>query len=141
MDISVDYYNILMISYTGQIELYTHMPVMRSIVDILQHWNFRLCAVYLMDSHFLTDPVKFFGVCLTALSTMVQLELPHVSVLSKMDLLSKKEKKEIDKYLDPEVSTLVSELNSQSLTAQHHGLTMAIARLVMLLYWGLAHAL
>ena len=110
-------------------------------MDILQHWNFRLCAVYLMDSHFLTDPVKFFGVCLTALSTMVQLELPHVSVLSKMDLLSKKEKKEIDKYLDPEVSTLVSELNSQSLTAQHHGLTMAIARLVILLYRGFAHAL
>ena len=106
------------------------MPVMRNIVDIMQQWNFRLCAVYLIDSHFLTDPTKFFGVCLTALSTMVQLELPHISVLSKMDLLSKIEKKEIDKYLDPEVSTLVSELNSQSLNPQHHGLTMAIARLV-----------
>ena len=99
-------------------------------MDILQQWNFRLCAVYLMDSHFLIDPAKFFGVCLTALSTMVQLELPHISILSKMDLLSKKEKKEIDKYLDPEVSTLVSELNAQSMTPQHHGLTMAIARLV-----------
>ena len=112
------------------------MPVMRGIVDTLQHWNFRLCAVYLMDSHFLTDPAKFFGVCLTALSTMVQLELPHISVLSKMDLLSKKEKKEIDKYLDPEVSTLVSELNVQSMTPQHHGLTMAIARLVCYHHWG-----
>ena len=115
---------------TGQIELYTHMPVMRNIVDILQHWNFRLCAVYLMDSHFLTEATKFFGVCLTALSTMVQLELPHISVLSKMDLLSKKEKKEIDKYLDPDVSMLVSELNTQSMTSQHHSLTKAIARLV-----------
>ena len=100
---------------TGQIELYTHMPVMRSIVDVLQHWNFRLCAVYLMDSHFLTDAAKFFGVCLTALSTMLQLELPHISVLSKMDLLSKK---------------LVSELTSQSMNPQHHGITMVIANLV-----------
>lgn len=61
---------------------------------------------------------------------MVQLELPHVSILSKMDLLGKKEKKEINKYLDPEASILVSELNAQSMTPQHHGLTMVIARLV-----------
>ena len=103
-------------------------------MDILQHWNFRLCAVYLMDSHFLTEAAKFFGVCLTALSTMVQLELPHISILSKMDLLSKK-KKEIDKYLDPDVSMLVSELNTQSMTSQHHSLTMAIARLVYILLY------
>jgi len=103
---------------------------MRAVVDTLQHWNFRLCAVYLMDSHFLTDAAKFFGVCLTTLSTMVQLELPHVSILSKMDLLGKKERKEIDKFLDPEVSTLVSELSVQSMGTQYHSLTKAIGRLV-----------
>jgi len=106
------------------------MPVMRTVVDTLQHWNFRLCAVYLMDSHFLTDAAKFFGVCLTTLSTMVQLELPHISVLSKMDLLGKNERKEIDKFLDPEVSTLVSELSVQSMGPQYHSLTKAIGRLV-----------
>ena len=88
-----------------------------------------------MDSHFLTEAAKFFGVCLTALSTMVQLELPHISILSKMDLLSKKEKKEINKYLDPDVSMLVSELNTQSMTSRHHSLTMAIARLVCILLY------
>ena len=25
----------------GQIELYTHLPVMRRLVDVLQSWNFR----------------------------------------------------------------------------------------------------
>ena len=25
----------------GQIELYTHLPVMRKLVDVLQSWNFR----------------------------------------------------------------------------------------------------
>lgn len=106
---------------------------MRAVVDTLKQWNFNLCAVYLMDSHFLTDAAKFFGVCLTTLSTMVQLELPHVSVLSKMDLLGKKERKEIDKFLDPEVSTLVSELSVQSMGPQYHSLTQAIGRLVCVL--------
>ena len=108
-------------------------------MDTLQHWNFRLCAVYLMDSHFLTDAAKFFGVCLTTLSTMVQLELPHISVLSKMDLLGKKERKEIDKFLDPEVSTLVSELSVQSMGPQYHSLTKAIGRLVCPWYGVLCH--
>ena len=83
---------------TGQIELYTHIPVMRQVVDQLQRWNFRLCGVFLLDSQFLIQASKFLAGVMTALSAMVTLELPHVNVLSKMDLLDKKAKKEIEKY-------------------------------------------
>lgn len=34
----------------GQIELYSHVPVLRTFVDQLKQWDFRICAVYLMDS-------------------------------------------------------------------------------------------
>ena len=34
---------------------------------------------------------------MTALSAMVTLELPHVNVLSKMDLLDENDRKEVDR--------------------------------------------
>ena len=71
---------------------------MRQVVDQLHRWNFRLCGVFLLDSQFLIQASKFLAGVMTALSAMVTLELPHVNVLSKMDLLDKKAKKEIEKY-------------------------------------------
>ena len=83
---------------TGQIELYTHIPVMKQLVEVLQKWNFNVCSVYLLDSQFLIESSKFISGVLTALSTMVNLETPHVNVMTKLDLLSKKDKKELDRY-------------------------------------------
>ncbi len=82
---------------TGQIELYTHLPIMKQIVDRLQKWDFRLCGVFLLDSQFLVETSKFFAGAMTALSAMVSLELPHVNVLSKMDLLDKKDRQEVER--------------------------------------------
>ncbi|KAL5477955.1 hypothetical protein EMCRGX_G024819 [Ephydatia muelleri] len=114
----------------GQIELYTHIPAMRQIVDTLQNrWNFRLCVVFLLDSQFLVEASKFFAGMMTALATMVTLELPHVNVLSKVDLLDAKAKKELDRYLDPESSDLLSEL-SKTTNKKYHKLNKAIAALI-----------
>ena len=82
-------------SFTGQIELYTHMPVMRQLVETLHRWNFRVCGVFLIDSQFVVDCSKFFAGVLSALSAMIQLEIPHINVMSKMDLLTKKQLKEV----------------------------------------------
>ena len=68
----------------GQIELYTHMAVMRRLVDTLQAWNFRICGIFVLDCHFMVDGNKFISGAMAALSVMVNLELPHVNVLSKV---------------------------------------------------------
>lgn len=47
----------------------------------------QLTAVHLVDSHYCADPAKFISVLCTSLSTMLHVELPHVNVLSKMDLI------------------------------------------------------
>ncbi len=70
---------------------------MKQIVDRLQKWDFRLCGVFLLDSQFLIEASKFFAGSMTALSAMVTLELPHVNVLSKMDLLDENDRKEVDR--------------------------------------------
>ncbi|XP_068616381.1 GPN-loop GTPase 2 [Brachionichthys hirsutus] len=71
----------------GQVELYTHQSSVKNIFSHLARWNLRLAAVHLVDSHYCADPAKFISVLCTSLSTMLHVELPHVNVLSKIDLI------------------------------------------------------
>ncbi|RUP50528.1 hypothetical protein BC936DRAFT_138704 [Jimgerdemannia flammicorona] len=82
----------------GQVELYTHHNAVKDIIERLQKLDYRLTfilllslpqlvAVHLVDAHYCTDPTKFISVLLLSLKTMIQLELPHVNVLSKVDLM------------------------------------------------------
>ena len=73
----------------GQVELYTHHNSIRNIFQTLLKWNYRLVSVHLVDSHYCSDPSKFISVLCTSLSTMLQVELPNVNVLSKADLIEK----------------------------------------------------
>jgi GPN-loop GTPase len=45
---------------TGQIELYTHHPFLRTLVRNLSQMGIRTSAVYLIDSQFMEDRYKFF---------------------------------------------------------------------------------
>lgn len=47
----------------------------------------RLAAVHLVDAHLCSDPAKYISALLLSLSTMLHLELPHVNLLSKIDLI------------------------------------------------------
>ncbi|KAF8014741.1 hypothetical protein BT93_H0517 [Corymbia citriodora subsp. variegata] len=111
----------------GQIELFSHVPVLRNFVEHLQRKDFNVCGVYLLDSQFITDVTKFISGCMASLSAMVQLELPHVNILSKMDLV--KNKRDIDDYLNPEPRVLLSELN-QTMAPKFEKLNKALAELV-----------
>lgn len=91
----------------GQIELYTHLPVMKTLVENLQDWDFRICGVFLVDSQFLGEPSKFISGTLSSLSCMINLEITHISVMTKIDLLSKASKKQLQRVLDPEMQSLI----------------------------------
>ncbi|XP_065874604.1 uncharacterized protein [Euphorbia lathyris] len=111
----------------GQIELFSHVPVLRNFVEHLKRKNFNVCAVYLLDSQFITDVSKFISGCMASLSAMIQLELPHVNILSKMDLVTNK--KDLEKYLDPDSRALLPELNQQ-MAPQFVKLNKALIELV-----------
>lgn len=71
----------------GQVELFTHHNSMRTITQVWEReWKMRICVVNLVDSHCCSDAGKFVSALLTSMSTMMQLELPHINVLSKIDL-------------------------------------------------------
>lgn len=79
----------LLFDCPGQVELYTHNNAIKNIFEQLTSWDYRLAAVHLVDSHYCSDPSKFISVLLTSLSTMLQVALPHVNILSKADLIEK----------------------------------------------------
>ena len=94
----------------GQIELYTHIPVVPTLVQHLTRsgaLNVNLCAAYLIESTFVIDRAKFFAGTLSAMSAMLMLELPHVNILSKMDLVKGTiPRKDLKRFIDPDVSLL-----------------------------------
>lgn len=111
----------------GQIELYSHLPVMRHIVDALKQWNFNVCTVFLLDTHFLLDGTKFLAGALTTLSTMISLETPAVNVLSKLDLLSAQEREKIDAFLKGDAKSVLDTEPETPWNKKHRALSESIA--------------
>ncbi|KAK8694196.1 hypothetical protein V6N13_071752 [Hibiscus sabdariffa] len=99
----------LVFDFPGQIELFSHVPMLRNFVEHLKRKNYNVCGVYLLDCQFITDVTKSVSGCMASLPAMVRLELPHVNILSKMDLVTNK--RDIENYLDPEPQLVLSEFN------------------------------
>ncbi|KAL8272590.1 hypothetical protein Esti_003479 [Eimeria stiedai] len=77
----------VLIDCPGQVELFTHHDALRSIIRHLERLDFRMAAVQVVDSTLITDAFKHISALLMALNAQLQLELPHVNLLSKVDLL------------------------------------------------------
>ena len=93
----------------GQIELYTHVPVLPDLVKHLMRGslNINMCAAYLLESTFIIDRPKFFAGTLSAMSAMLMLEMPHVNILSKMDLVKGQvARKDLKRFLNPDADLI-----------------------------------
>lgn len=78
----------LLFDLPGQVELVTHHSSLHTVLAyLLKELDLRLCAVHLVDSFHCADPAQFISAVFLSLSSMLRLELPHVNVLSKIDLL------------------------------------------------------
>ncbi|KAK7061661.1 GPN-loop GTPase 3 [Favolaschia claudopus] len=129
----------------GQIELYTHHPFLPTLVQNLTRMGIRTSAVYLIESQFMEDKYKFFSGVLSAMSAMVNLEIPWINIMSKMDLVTSnpedpsggarngfRGKRNIARYLDPDPLLLVSARGQEENTAnpRFHALNQAIVQLI-----------
>lgn len=118
----------------GQVELYTHDPAMRRLTEALQKTlAMQLCAVHLIDSHHCSDPAKYIAVLMTSLATMLQLELPHVNILSKIDIAEAFGRLafNLDYYTDVlDLSFLLEALDDNPHTARFRNLNAALVEVV-----------
>ncbi|CAG8525269.1 4453_t:CDS:2 [Funneliformis caledonium] len=67
--------------------IFTNCKNFKNIIERLQKLDYRLVTIHLVDAHYCTDPTKYISVLLLSLKTMLQIELPHINVLSKVDLM------------------------------------------------------
>lgn len=97
----------------GQIELYTHIPLLPSLVSFMSRagpLNISLCAAYLLESTFVVDKAKFFAGTLSAMSAMILLEMPHINILSKMDQIKEMvTRRQLARFLNVDVQLLQEE--------------------------------
>lgn len=122
----------LIIDCPGQIELYTSSNCLRLIIEEIIRWNYNVCGVFLLDSQFALDASKFVGGTLMCLSAMLQIQLPHVNVLTKMDILKRSRavsEDELERFLDADVDFLLYKLHS-STPSRFYKLNEAIGTLI-----------
>ncbi|KAI5463110.1 hypothetical protein BGZ63DRAFT_354145 [Mariannaea sp. PMI_226] len=120
----------------GQVELYTHHNSLRNIFYKLQKLGFRFVCVHLSDSFCLTQPSLYVSNVLLSLRAMIQMDMPHVNILSKIDKVSAYEDLpfNLDYYTDVDDLTYLTpylEAESPVLRSEKFGkLNEAIANLI-----------
>lgn len=79
----------LIIDCPGQSELYTHHTAMKNLIKKISkrndHFDLRLVCLNLCDAYHASDLSKYVGLVMNSLTSMINLELPHINVLSKVD--------------------------------------------------------
>ncbi|KAI1759658.1 hypothetical protein GGR53DRAFT_131130 [Hypoxylon sp. FL1150] len=120
----------------GQVELYTHHNSLRNIFFKLQKLGYRLVAVHLSDSFCLTQPSLYISNLILTLRAMLQMDLPHINVLTKIDKVASYDPLpfNLDFYTEVEdLSYLLSNMEEESSimrTDKFRRLNEAIANLV-----------
>ncbi|KAK3390983.1 putative GTP binding protein [Podospora didyma] len=120
----------------GQVELYTHHNSLRNIFARLQKLGYRLVVVHLTDSFALTQPSLYLSNILLCLRAMLQMDLPHINVLTKIDRVHSYDPLpfNLDYYTEvQDLSYLIPSLESESpaLRSQKFSrLNQAVANLV-----------
>lgn len=120
----------------GQVELFTHHGSLKKIFMRIQKMGYRLVVLHLTDSYTLTLPSLYISTVLLSLRAMLQMDLPHLNVLTKIDKLASYAPLpfNLDYYTEvQDLSYLVPHLAQENPVMQHpkfEGLHNAIVELV-----------
>ncbi|KAI0161004.1 hypothetical protein GGR52DRAFT_576415 [Hypoxylon sp. FL1284] len=101
----------------GQVELYTHHNSLRNVFFKLQKLGYRLVAVHLSDSFCLTQPSLYVANLILTLRAMLQMDLPHINILTKIDKVASYDPLpfNLDYYTDvQDLSYLLSDMEEES---------------------------
>jgi hypothetical protein len=122
----------------GQVELTTHHNGLRNIVRLLSK-DIRLCGVHMVDLSYCLDGGKWIGGLVYGLMSMLQLELPTIGVLSKVDLMrgfgslgiyDLKIDFPLEYYTQVQDLSHLNSLLDSKISAKYAGLTSALSELI-----------
>ncbi|CAM8943327.1 unnamed protein product [Rhodiola kirilowii] len=124
----------ILFDFPGQVELFfLHSSAKSVIMKLIKKLNLRLVAVHLVDAHLCSDPSKYVSALLLSLSTMLHMELPHINVLSKIDLIENYGKLafNLDFYTDvQDLSYLQYHLDQDPQSAKYRKLTKELCEVI-----------
>jgi len=123
----------LLFDCPGQVELYTHHNSVRNVLKQLEKRGYKVTCVHLVDSYYCATPANYISAVLLSLATMLHLELPHVNVLSKIDLVQKFGKLDynLDYYTDvQDLSFLQNVLDKDKVTSKYKKLNAALSEVI-----------
>lgn len=127
-----DYY--LIFDCPGQVELYTHHNSLSRIVEKLGQNLLRLCSVHLVDSHHCSEPGKYLSSLMLCTSTMLQISLPQVNVMTKFDEMKKFSDRlafNVDFYTEVlDLNYLLEKLDDDPFTAKYKKLNSALVSII-----------
>lgn len=119
----------------GQVELYCHHDTITNIFSkISEKANLQLCVVHLVDSHHCSDAGKFISALMLSLTAMLKIALPHVNLLTKVDLMKKHMDKlefGIDFYTEVlDLNYLLDSLDADKFTTKYKKLNSALVSII-----------
>ncbi|XP_059060193.1 GPN-loop GTPase 2 [Achroia grisella] len=119
----------------GQVELYSHHESLSKIFfKLTNEKNIQCCVVHLVDSHHCSDPGKFIAALMLSLNAMLKIGLPHINLLTKVDLLKKHKDKlhfGIDFYTEVlHLDYLLDCLDTDMFTSKYKKLNSAIVSII-----------
>ncbi|XP_050343137.1 GPN-loop GTPase 2 isoform X1 [Nymphalis io] len=119
----------------GQVELYSHYDSLRNIFSKLAtSLSLQLCVVHLIDSHHCSDAGKFISALILSLNAMLKIGLPHINLLTKVDLLKKHADKlefSIDFYTEVlDLNYLLDSLDNEKFTNKYKKLNSALISII-----------
>ncbi|XP_076950901.1 GPN-loop GTPase QQT1-like [Bidens hawaiensis] len=124
----------ILFDFPGQVELFfLHSNAKKAIMKLVEKLDLRLTVIHLVDAHLCSDPGKYVSALLLSLSTMLNFELPHINVLSKIDLIESYGKLpfNLEFYTDVEdLSYLQHHLDQDPRSAKYRKLTKELCEVV-----------
>jgi len=121
----------LVIDMPGQLELYCSTDSIQRTAQQFSKWHWQICAVHFSDSTYVNDVGKFVGVVLSSLSAMINLEMPQLNVLSKVDLLPDDAPFRLDYFEElPNLRYLTDCLDDHPALARYKKLNQSICEMI-----------
>lgn len=77
---------VVLVDLPGQAELYLNHPSLKQVVNAICELGLTPCLLELYDCTYLYQVEDFVSVCMMTLTSMLNLDMPHLSLLSKIDV-------------------------------------------------------
>jgi hypothetical protein len=72
----------------GQAELYLNHESMKKVINTLvQTYSLSPCLLELFDATYIYRIEDYISMCMMTLTSMINLEMPHLSLLNKIDVV------------------------------------------------------